>query len=133
MYTSKQEAIEQLVKVLPRTITSISEAPEYGGLIFFIKIYIKDGFWRMLCQAGGEWNLRMFCKGGPRKKNTGGENITADGVDTITNLFLHNYRNRKGCLSVCRSGILVPIAYSLLGGGVPIPEQRLYWTLDSVP
>ena len=35
--------------------------------------------------------------------------------------------------SVCRSGLRVPIASSLLGGGVPIPEQRLYWTLDSVP
>ena len=36
-------------------------------------------------------------------------------------------------LSVCRSGLRVPIACSLLGGGVPIPEQRLCWTLDSVP
>ena len=42
-------------------------------------------------------------------------------------------RYHKYCLSVCRSGLRVPIAYSLLGGGVPIPEQRLYWTLDSVP
>ena len=37
------------------------------------------------------------------------------------------------CLSVCRSGLRVPIAYSLLGGGVPIPEQRICWNLDSVP
>ena len=36
-------------------------------------------------------------------------------------------------LSVCRSGLRVTIAYLLLGGGVPIPEQRLCWTLDSVP
>ena len=36
-------------------------------------------------------------------------------------------------MSVCGSGLRVPIAYSLLGGGVPIPEQRLCWTLDSVP
>ena len=34
---------------------------------------------------------------------------------------------------VCRSGLRVPIDDSLLGGGVSIPEQRLYWTLDSVP
>ena len=39
----------------------------------------------------------------------------------------------SGCLSICRSGLRVPIAYSLLGVGVPIPEQRLCWTLDSVP
>ena len=36
-------------------------------------------------------------------------------------------------LSVCMSGLRVPIAYSLFGGGVPILEQRLCWTLDSVP
>ena len=36
-------------------------------------------------------------------------------------------------LSVSRSGLRVPIAYSLLGGGVRIPELRICWTLDSVP
>ena len=39
----------------------------------------------------------------------------------------------KTTIPVCRSGLRVTIAYSLLGGGVPIPEQRIYWTLDSVP
>ena len=37
------------------------------------------------------------------------------------------------CLSVCRSGHRYPIAYSLLGGGVPYPEHRLHWSLGSVP
>ena len=36
-------------------------------------------------------------------------------------------------VSVCWSGLHAPIAYSLLGGGVPIPEQRLCGTLYSVP
>ena len=36
-------------------------------------------------------------------------------------------------LSVCGSGLRDPIAYSLLGGGVPYPEHRLNWYLDSVP
>ena len=35
-------------------------------------------------------------------------------------------------LSVCWSGIHGLIAYSLLGGGVPVPEQPLCGTLDSV-
>ena len=39
----------------------------------------------------------------------------------------------KTCLSVCWSGLHVPIPDSLLGGGIPIPEQRLCGTLDSVP
>ena len=34
---------------------------------------------------------------------------------------------------VCCSGLHVPIAYSLLGGGIPITEQRLCGTLYSVP
>ena len=34
---------------------------------------------------------------------------------------------------VCGSGLQLPIAYSLWGGGVSIPEQRLCWALDSVP
>ena len=37
------------------------------------------------------------------------------------------------CLSVCWSGLHGSIAYSLLGGGVPIPEQRLCVPLNSVP
>ena len=41
--------------------------------------------------------------------------------------FLHNL------VSVCGYGLRDPIAYSLLGGGVPYPEHRLNWSLDSVP
>ena len=47
-------------------------------------------------------------------------------------LSLKTLNQASVCLSVCSSGLRVPIAYSLLGGGVPIPEQRIYWTLDSV-
>ena len=36
-------------------------------------------------------------------------------------------------MSVCGSGLRYPIAYSLLGGGVPVPDNRLNWSLDSVP
>ena len=34
---------------------------------------------------------------------------------------------------VCGSGLQDPIASSLLSGGVPYPEHRLNWSLDSVP
>ena len=36
-------------------------------------------------------------------------------------------------LSVCGSGLRDPITYSLWGGGVPYPEHRLHWYLESVP
>ena len=36
-------------------------------------------------------------------------------------------------LSVCWTGLRDLEAYSLLGGGIPIPEQRVSRSLDSVP
>ena len=33
--------------------------------------------------------LHFYCQGMPRNKNTGVTNLTADGVDNITNLFLY--------------------------------------------
>ena len=32
-------------------------APEEDGPIFFSKLDIKDGFWRMVCELGSEWNF----------------------------------------------------------------------------
>ena len=36
-------------------------------------------------------------------------------------------------LSVCWTGLRYLTDYSLLGGGIPIPEQQLSWALESVP
>ena len=54
-------------------------------------------------------------------------------VDALVYTKLLKNKNKKKGLSVCWSGLRGPIAYSLLGGGVPIPEQRLCGTLDYVP
>ena len=51
-YKSKQEAIEKQGKILQRIITAIAEALEDDGPIFFRKIDIKYGLWRILCQSG---------------------------------------------------------------------------------
>ena len=50
-------------------------------------------------------------------------------VDRI--ICMHEYVSV--CLSVCGSGLRDIIAYSLVGGGVPYPEHRLNWSLDSDP
>ena len=50
----------------------------------------------------------------------------------IIHCIIINYIDFKG-LSVCRSGHQDPVDYSLLGGGVPYPEHRLHWSIDSVP
>ena len=52
-------------------------------------------------------------------------------IGTIFSKPIVNFHQRN--LSVCASGLRDPIAYSLLGGGVPYPEHRLNWSLDSVP
>ena len=44
-----------------------------------------------------------------------------------------NFFAIRGGKSVCGSGLRDPVAYSLLGGGVPYPEHRLHWSIDSVP
>ena len=50
-------------------------------------------------------------------------------------LMVENYYEVVGFLfgPVCWSGLRDLEAYSLLGGGVPIPEHRLSRSLDSVP
>ena len=66
-------------------------------IFFSIKKDIKDGSLRMLCQAGLEQNFTyvllveeevfFFCD----------SKLTTDGVDSISRLFLHSYRNNKIC------------------------------------
>ena len=62
-YTKKQEAIDQLGKVLPIIITAVTESPEDDGKNFFRKIDIKYGFWRIICQTGAEWNFAYVLPG----------------------------------------------------------------------
>ena len=41
-------------KLPPRIIATVAEELEDGRPIFFRKICMKYGFWRMLCQSGAE-------------------------------------------------------------------------------
>ena len=50
-------AINQIGTVLPRIIEAMAAAPEEHGHIMFSKLDIKDGFWRMTCAEGEEWNF----------------------------------------------------------------------------
>ena len=38
-------------------IEALAAAPMEGGDIMFSKLDIKDGFWRMVCEEGEEWNF----------------------------------------------------------------------------
>ena len=52
-----EDAINQIGSVLPRIIEAMAAAPIEGGDIMFSKLDISDGFWRMVCEEGQEWNF----------------------------------------------------------------------------
>ena len=54
--TAPQAAIDQLGHSLQRIIHAFAHAPD-DAKIFMAKWDIKDGFWRLNCQAGEEWNF----------------------------------------------------------------------------
>ena len=55
--------IDQLGKVLPRTIAAIEEASDGNRPILFRNVYIKDGFWKILYQSGAEWHFTYALPG----------------------------------------------------------------------
>ena len=54
--TAPEEAIEQIGTVLPRLIEAFANAPP-GEALRLMKLDITDGFWRMVCAEGEEWNF----------------------------------------------------------------------------
>ena len=54
--TAPRGAIDQIGHVLPRIIHAFATADE-NAKIFMAKWDIKDGFWRLDCEAGEEWNF----------------------------------------------------------------------------
>ena len=55
--TAPAEALEQVGTVMPRIIEALATAPLSEDPIHFSKLDIKDGFWRMVCAVGEEWNF----------------------------------------------------------------------------
>ena len=52
------EAMDQLGKALLRIIAALADAQAAGKQLFFAKLDIKDGFWRMIVSDADAWN---FC------------------------------------------------------------------------
>ena len=53
-----KEAMDQLVKSLQRIIVKLADAQEDEKELFFAKLDVKDGFWRMIVSDADAWN---FC------------------------------------------------------------------------
>ena len=54
--TAPAEAMDQIGGALPRIIAAMAEADK-EEVIFYAKWDIKDGFWRMVCEEGAEYNF----------------------------------------------------------------------------
>ena len=54
--TAPRRAIDQIGSVLQRIVYCMATAPE-GKKIYAAKWDVKDGFWRMSCEKGAEWNF----------------------------------------------------------------------------
>ena len=52
-----EEAMYQIGSVLPRMIEALAMAPKGDGNTLFSNLDIKDGFWRIVCEEGQEWNF----------------------------------------------------------------------------
>ena len=59
------EAMDQIGTVLPRIIEALASAPIDEGPVLFSKLDIKDGFWRMTCAQGEEWNFAYVLPNSP--------------------------------------------------------------------
>ena len=59
------EAMDQIGTVLPRIIEALAAAPLEDGPIMFSKLDITDGFWRMTCAEGEEWNFAYVLPSNP--------------------------------------------------------------------
>ena len=62
--TAPEEAINQIGTVLPRIIEAFANAPP-GEHFHLMKLDIKDGFWRMVCEEGQEWNFAYVLPNDP--------------------------------------------------------------------
>ena len=51
-----KEAMDQIGSVLPRIIEALANAPLQGD-VMLSKLDVSDGFWRMVCEEGEEWNF----------------------------------------------------------------------------
>ena len=71
--TAPGGATDQIGHVLLRLIHAFSEAPDCAN-IFQAKWDIKDGFWRLYCKEGEEWDLCYFLPQKPGMPIWGGLN-----------------------------------------------------------
>jgi len=57
---------------------------------------IKDGFWRMDCRDGEEWNFAYPPSAGGRAHSVGDSYIFTNGMGRVTSVILRGYRDGTG-------------------------------------
>ena len=87
--TAPAEALELVVTVMPRIIESLATAPLSEDPIHFSKLYIKDGFWRMVCAVGEELNFAYVLQNHPEALTKLVISSALQMVCTLFPCFLH--------------------------------------------
>jgi len=96
--TAPQGAIDQIGHALKRIIHAFAEAGD-DEKIFMAKWDIKDGFWRLQCREGEEWNFSYVLpreQGHPIQLVVRGTNVAADGMDRVSAIFLCGFGDGEG-------------------------------------
>ena len=87
--TAPAEALGEATTVMPRIIEALATAPLSEDPIHFSNLDIKDGFWRMVCAVGEEWN---FAYGLPNHPEAPTELVILSALQTgwtLSPLFFH--------------------------------------------
>ena len=93
--TAPGGAIDQIGECLSRIIHAFTAAEE-DAKIFMAIWDIKDGFWRMDCREGDEWNFAYVLpqpEGEPVRLIS---YIFTNGMERVTSVFLRGHRNGTG-------------------------------------
>jgi hypothetical protein len=80
-------AIDQLGHLLKRLIHAFAEA-DNDAVILMAKWDIEDGFWRLICCEGEEWNFCYIWPKNGRAVSPCGTHLLADGLGGISTIFL---------------------------------------------
>ena len=111
-----EEAMNQIGSVLPRMIEALAAAPLEGGNIMFSKLDIKDGFWRMVCEDGEEWNFAYVL---PNHEGDPVEIVVPSALQmgwVLPPPFFRSIRDGERCGELLRSGASGSAATTSTGG-----------------
>lgn len=97
------ESMAELGNVLPRLIYAVvATTPDAQGLIFFSKLDIKDGYWRMVTSEDDEWHFAyVLPKASPDEPTRNWISLPRSKWDGVK--ARHTFAQVQNCQGCCRT------------------------------